>query len=686
MLTLQSRLGLVADKRGDLEKSVKAYQAAYDLDTSRLASVLDLADALYRSREWDKSFKLYQMVLVNHRDSQDRDQIVEIFYRLGNIKAQVNEARKALNMFDKALEQDPAHIPTLEAVISIQETLKNFEQVIHFKKILIDSIHDSARQFQLYDEIGDIWQNNLKNPQKALQSYRDASEIDPENRAILHKMLPIYQATKQWPQVVETIGRVCEMEESDLKLGRLFYGMAVIYRDEIKNADEAVVYFNRSLDKSIENLKAFEAIDRILTQQKNWKELERNYRKMLKRLQGQNRPDLEINLWHFLGEIYRTRMGQFEAAAEAFKMAAMLDPDNVTRHEILAELYTRMPDKLDEAVAEHQALIQKNPYKVDSYKALRRLYFEHRLYDKAWCLCATLSFLKKADPEEQQFYEQYRTRGTIRAQARLDNERWIKDLFHPDESVYIGKIFEMVTRAIRSLKIQPAKNFGLKKNEKRAMNDTLTFSKTFFYSAQVINLPVVPELYLQEDRPGGLVFAVTEPMASACGASLLTGYTPQDLLFLVTKHLTYYRPEHYIRWILPTHGELKLLMLAALKLGAPEFPIPDDPSGVLQQWLGQLRQVMTQVEIESLRKVVSRFVKSGEQADIKKWIRSLELTACRAGFLLANDLETAAKMIQSETGGMDDIPPKDKIKELVLFSVSEQYFRLRESLGIIIGT
>ena len=60
--------------------------------------------------------------------------------------------------------------------------------------------------------------------------------------------------------------------------------------------------------------------------------------------------------------------------------------------------------------------LDQEPLPVDSYKALRKLYFDNRQYDKAWCLCATLAFLKKADAEEQQFFEQYRTRGMVRAQ------------------------------------------------------------------------------------------------------------------------------------------------------------------------------------------------------------------------------------------------------------------------------
>jgi hypothetical protein len=46
-------------------------------------------------------------------------------------------------------------------------------------------------------------------------------------------------------------------------------------------------------------------------------------------------------------------------------------------------------------------------------------------------------------------------------------------------------------------------------------------------------------------------------------------------------------------------------------------------------------------------------------------------------------LEIAARMIQAEPPvGAVDLTPKEKVEELVLFSVSEAYFRLREALGI----
>jgi cytochrome c-type biogenesis protein CcmH/NrfG len=82
--------------------SCEAYEQAYRLDTTHLPSLIGLAEAHYRKQEWDKAFKHYQMALVHHRDALKAEEITDIFFRLGVIKREQGEKRKALNMFDKA--------------------------------------------------------------------------------------------------------------------------------------------------------------------------------------------------------------------------------------------------------------------------------------------------------------------------------------------------------------------------------------------------------------------------------------------------------------------------------------------------------------------------------------------------------------------------------------------------------
>jgi hypothetical protein len=99
----------------------------------------------------------------------------------------------------------------------------------------------------------------------------------------------------------------------------------------------------------------------------------------------------------------------------------------------------------------------------------------------------------------------------------------------------------------------------------------------------------------------------------------------------------------------------------------------------------ELVKHMQPVHRESLKLVVQKWIEDGAKADLKRWIQAIEITASRAGLLLCADLEIAKKIISAEPQLPGDLPPADKMKELLIFSVSEQYFALRKMLGIAVG-
>ena len=160
--------------------------------------------------------------------------------------------------------------------------------------------------------------------------------------------------------------------------------------------------FNQALDEYPDHLKPFERIDKIMTAKKDWTNQQRNYRKMIKRL-GQEvelrrRRRMQLALWHGLGEIYRSRLKMYREAAEAFEVCVRLEPDNLGRHQILAELYqVQGPECYDKAIREYRLLIAraKEPKDmVPALKILRRLYAELGKYDQVWCVASTLSYLE----------------------------------------------------------------------------------------------------------------------------------------------------------------------------------------------------------------------------------------------------------------------------------------------------
>ncbi|MDH5493219.1 MAG: hypothetical protein OEY14_14800, partial [Myxococcales bacterium] len=553
---LSFMLGTAAAELEDLEEAVKALTKAHQLDSSHLPTLMALAAAYYASKEWDSAFKYYQMLLVHHRDSLGRDESTDLFFRLGVIKREQGERRKALNMFDKALEEDAHHRPTLEAMIALYTATKDWERVVHLTRQILDVVDSDDERFRLLMEIGDVWSEKASDIPKAIEAYREASDIKPDDMICLHKLLISFQSTKLWDEAIETIQTIADLTDRPAAKAKYLYTAAVIVRDELADEDLAVQRFNEALDVDPDQLKPFEAINKLLTTRKDWKNLERAYRKMLHRIISKGNTDLEFTLWHSLGIIYRDRQRNFEAAAEAFRMASNLKPEDATHHQILAEIFSQIPERVGDAIEEHQWLLRQDPHRVDSYRALYKLYFDARAYDKAWCLASTLSFLEKADDEQQQFYTQYKQTGPIRPKGRIERAVWFSDLFHPDEDRYVSKIMEILAPAVHAAKAATDKALNLNRlTPVDFATSKVTFAQTYGFVQQVLNIPIQPRLFLQQQSAGGLAHvAGSNPPSVIAGSTLLSGYSPQDLSFVIARFLSYYLTEHFIRTLLSSHS------------------------------------------------------------------------------------------------------------------------------------
>ena len=684
---LQNLLGKVLSAVGKNEGSLKAYQAAHHLDLTDQETIRGLADVSFKLSDWAGSLTNYQKVLTSLSEDQTEERAT-IYYKLGLIKQNQGQAKQAVNNFEKALGVDAAHRPTLEAMVAVYESLKDWKQVCFYRRQILDNVVDGVERFRMLNEIGDIWTDKDNNPQKGIEALEEALELEPQNHVLLHKLLQLYQKTSQWAQMVDCLQRIADMEVEPNRKSRYLYTMAQLYRDKLDDQMRAVDLFNESLDLNPGFLEAFERINKILTALKEWKHLERAYRKMLHRVAGKGNNDLEYSLWHALGLIYRDRLNDKNASIETFKMASRIRPESLQEHQILAELYEAIENS-PEAIAEYQSLLRLDAMKVDPYRRLYTLFLNGKQYDQAWCLAAALAFLRKADEEEQRFFEDYRPQGMIQVKSRLDNEQWIRNLFHEEENLYVGKIFEMIAAAALKAKIltlQQKKEVPVLDARFRQdpATSTVTFARTFGWAAQVLGI-ASPALYVRSDVPGALVAVAAEPPSSVAGQSVLTGFSPQELTFIVGKHLAMYRGEHYIKTLFPTVTELTVLLFAGIKLVAPDTAVPADIDKQIMATAQTLRGFMQPVQLEGLRMVVKKFLAEGAKANIKRWVQCVEITSARAGLLLCGDLEIAKKIIAAEPQQPGDLPPQEKLKELILFSISDQYFALRQALGIAIG-
>ncbi|APR78089.1 TPR domain protein [Minicystis rosea] len=684
---LQNTLGRVLAALNENEGALKAYQAALNLDLTAQETIRGLADVCFKLGDWAGALTNYQKVLTSLGE-EETEARANVYYKLGLIKQNQGQAKQAINNFEKALALEPAHRETLDAMVAVYDALKDWKQVSSYKRQILDNIVDGQERYRMLHDIANVWIDKEGNSAKGIEALEEALDLEPQDHKLLHRLLDLYGKTSNWERMVDILQRIADLELSPERKSRYLYTMAQLYRDKLEDQLRAVDLFNEALDLNPGYLEAFERINKILTTLKEWKQLERAYRKMLHRVAGKGNTDLEYSLWHALGLIYRDRLTDRTASLEAFRMASRLKPEDAQEHLILAELF-ESGGQVDEAIEEYFSILKLDALKVDPYRKLYQLQLEKKAYDEAWCLAAALSFMRKADQEETQFFEDYRPKGMPQVRGRLDNQQWVSSLFHEEENIYVGKIFEMIAAAALRAKIETLKA----KKEMPVLppafrqdpaTSTVTLARTFGWAAQVLGLPC-PLLYVRSDVPGALVAVANDQPTSVAGQTVLTGFSTQDLLFIVGKHLAMYRGEHYIKTLFPTVTELTVLLFAGIKLVAPDAPSPPDIDKQIMATAQTLRGFIQPMQLEGLRMVVKKFLAEGAKANIKRWVQTVEITSARTGLLLCGDLEIAKKIIAAEPQQPGDLTAQEKLKELLLFSVSPQYTALRAALGLQIA-
>ncbi|MEZ4440288.1 MAG: tetratricopeptide repeat protein [Polyangiaceae bacterium] len=679
--------GLVTKKVGKYQESLDAYANAHKLDLTNQEAIRGLADVNFELQDWAGALTNYQKVLTSLGED-DVDERAEVYYRLGCVKRAQGQGKQAINNFEKGLALDPGHRPILEALIDIYESTGDWVQSCNYRAQVLENVIDGDERFQLLQDMADIWAEKVGDKMQALHAYEQAADIQPDDHQTMHKMLALYQQTDQWDRMVDVLQRIAEGDPKPERRARYLFTMAQVYRDKLNDPYHAAELFDEALDLNPDYLDAFKRIDKVYTSLKDWGKLERAYRKMIHRIVGKGKTDLEYNLWHALGLIYRDRINDPQKAVDAFTAATAIKEDATEDHLILAEL-AEQQGRFDDALGAYRTLLAADPMNADAYRAMYNVLLTQQTYDEAWCVAQVLAFLKRANEEEMRFYEDWRPQDIPKVGGRLDNESWMRKLFHKDEDIYIGKIFEAIALAALKAKIDALKA----KKELPVLPDqfkqdpatsTISFARAFWWAGEVLGIRA-PTLYARSDVPGGLVAVPSEPPASVAGQGVLSGLGALERAFVAGKHLAMYRGEHYIKTLFPTVTELTVLLFAAIKIVAPNTPAPKEYTTQATATAQGLAKYLQPMQREQLKVIVSRFIKEGARANIKRWAQAVETTSARAGLLLAGDIEVAKRVIAAAPQIPGDLSPQERLKELMLFSVSQEYFELRAQLGIQIN-
>ena len=300
-------------------------------------------------------------------------------------------------------------------------------------------------------------------------------------------------------------------------------------------------------------------------------------------------------------------------------------------------------------------------------------------------MASALSFLQNANQDEEDFYKRYLGQHLQPAKRQLTAEQW-KILYHPSQDMLTSNIMGMIAVNMRRWYSRTHKEWGLhKRRDLLDLSQQIPFCKIYEYAKGILGVNPAPQVYLKKDgQISGMMIGNLDPAAFIVGNDMFQGKADRELAFYIGRNLALARPEHYLAGGFFPTGNLLIFFLAAMQMSSPNINFAQNNEQVID-CMQQMQKMIPGPILMQLQGFVQQFLKTGKNADLSSWRKSVDHTTNRVGMVLCGDLRTAANVVKNDAVPVSKATPKDKIREMVVFWISDEHFKMRKQLGLALG-
>lgn len=667
---------LVAMPRFDL-----AIDALGRMNPSDVESCIRLGDALFRLGAYDKAKARLEIVIRDRADETSVFTRSEVLARIGECDRRAGRLDEALSRLKESLALEATRSEALESLARVHESREAWADLHTVRQQQLDLTSDAAR-FDILVAIGDLRQEKLGDRSGAASAYVQALDLQPDDRRLLAKLMQVYSDERDWAKLVEVVQRLAEGVSDDRQKAKYLYTAAIVSARQLNEPGRAADFFEQAIEHDRTLDKALREATELRRQIGDHLGRKRLLEKQLERAKELEDRTMIVSILDELAELYEVQLHDDELAIEAYETAMAFDAEDRRRIDALVALYSKNPKRHAAKAAEVIGrLIARNPYRVEPYRALRRLYVEAGHADGSFVLAQALTMLNQAEPEEEEFYRGHRSSAPVTLTRALTDDGWSDRIAHPDLDVVVTKIFALIEPVIITTRAQALSTLGFDP----ALAATLEGHRNPLAQAIRYGLGVygidAPLVFENLDDLGAVGIVAANPPALVVGrAAFDHELSPQLLAFIAGRTLAFMRPGFFARRVASTGTALRAWLLASIRLVVPSFPVALDMDASVDEAFSMLRDQLPTASRARLESLVTRLLQSGRTLDVRRWAQAVDLTADRAAFLLSNDLETAIDAISS-VEEIDGVTQKDRIKELFVFSVSEDYLAIRKEYG-----
>jgi tetratricopeptide (TPR) repeat protein len=429
-------LGQLHEQRlSDAAQAVGFYERARELEPSFAPKALAALDKLYgRLNRADRQAETLEALGTVATEPQEK---VGYFFRLGQLAMETLEKPDlAAGAFERVLENDPRHLPSLRSLEQLYEQAQMSEQLYRVLEAQRELVQGAERE-RVLSKMAVTSSEGLDNIDHSISLYRELLAKNPRNEQAFEALNALLDRSNRAEELVELLLQKLSVTIDPRELVRLNERVGRVLFERLNRAEDAIAYFKAALDRDARHRGALEALRDIFEALGRRDDLVIILRRLIP-LQEEASGVKGIRIR--LAEIISTSARR-EEALDAARRALEVEPHRLEELDRLLRVFLQLkawPDaaRVLEAKSQHYLLVEERENAAAALFQVVELWRDTA--NKPDLAAAPLEKILEIDPPNRPAYDQaldlYSKQGDWRAFATA-MDRYLPHLVSDEEKV-----------------------------------------------------------------------------------------------------------------------------------------------------------------------------------------------------------------------------------------------------------
>ena len=231
------------DKVGDKERGRSALERTLALDSSHEDAIVRLQNLLIEQGDHTSLAALLERRIDLAADAEER---IALEVQRGRLLAGVGENQAARSALSAALDANPDHAGALEVLADVCAAEGDWSAAEQAWIRLARHVPEQERQAQIYRKLGELYDVNLPNPERAELAYLEVLKRTPDDTDTVSRLVQVYGQRGQVERAVQLQTELLERSTTPEQKRDRTLGLATVFEQIAKDRKRADQTFDRA--------------------------------------------------------------------------------------------------------------------------------------------------------------------------------------------------------------------------------------------------------------------------------------------------------------------------------------------------------------------------------------------------------------------------------------------------------